>query len=143
MRRQTYGLKGFLYHQFIEYLEVMPVTASFIAWIMRRKVPFKVTPKGSISGSARILVFNFVFLLLICISIVLGINWIFSSPPIIKEAVVVNIVWTIYHAFFMIGGTYIALNSEKFERAPYTRSNRAPTDVMRQLLAYPFIISLV
>jgi len=134
MRRQEYGLKGFLYHQFIEYLEVMPVTASFFAWIMRRKVPFKVTPKGRIAGSARVLVFHLTFLALLCISIVLGINWVLSPAPIIiKEAVAVNVAWAIYHAFFMAGGAYIALNSREFEHNPYTHSVRAQTNVKSKL----------
>jgi cellulose synthase (UDP-forming) len=46
MGNGEYGVKGFFYHQSLQYLEYFTITLSFISWISRRKRPFKVTPKG-------------------------------------------------------------------------------------------------
>ncbi len=45
--REFYGLKGFVYHQTVELLAFPAITASFIAWMLKRKKPFAVTPKKS------------------------------------------------------------------------------------------------
>ncbi|MEM0373115.1 MAG: glycosyltransferase family 2 protein, partial [Sulfolobales archaeon] len=49
-----YGFKGFLLHQANEYLAFTGITSAFFSYLLHRKVPFKVTPKGKTMKSIKV-----------------------------------------------------------------------------------------
>lgn len=108
MRGRSYGLKGFFYHQFAEYLEFFTITLSFVAWALRRRVPFKVTPKGRARTSYRALAGPAAFLVLLYAAVVAGVMWM-RSPGAPELALIVNVFWAAYHALFLSGGLALAL----------------------------------
>ncbi|MGC8660962.1 MAG: glycosyltransferase [Nitrososphaeria archaeon] len=119
MRNRSYGLKGFLYHQFVEYLVFVPVTLSFIAWMFRRRVPFKVTPKRRARRSYREIIAHAAFLLLLYASIIRGIFLITGPSLVVSEAVIVNVIWAAFHAVFLTGGIYFALKVVESKQSAY------------------------
>lgn len=111
IREETeYGLKGFFYHQCVEFLEFTAVTASFISWLLGRKRPFRVTPKGGGRLNLRILLPHIVILLLLIVSTVKGILWLISANSnfLLYYAIIVNVFWAIYHIPFFLGGILIS-----------------------------------
>ncbi|RLI82293.1 hypothetical protein DRP07_05550, partial [Archaeoglobales archaeon] len=105
--RKLYGFRGFIFHQTIELLAFPTITASFIAWILRRKRPFAVTPKKAEKIPFK-LVLPYVTLLVILIaSVVKGafyISGLNMSP--FWFAVIVNIFWATYFIPFITFGVY-------------------------------------
>ncbi|AHC51367.1 cellulose biosynthesis protein CelA [Sulfolobus acidocaldarius SUSAZ] len=111
IREETeYGLMGFFYHQCVEFLEFTAVTGSFISWLLGKKRPFRVTPKGSGRLNLRILLPYIVILLLLVVSTVKGIFWLVSANPsfLLYYSIIVNIFWAIYHIPFFLGGILIS-----------------------------------
>ncbi len=105
--RKLYGFRGFIFHQTIELLAFPTITASFIAWILRRKRPFAVTPKKAEKIPFK-LVLPYVTLLVILIaSVVKGAFYIsgLSMSPF-WFAVIVNIFWATYFIPFITFGVY-------------------------------------
>ncbi|WP_236749002.1 glycosyltransferase family 2 protein [Acidianus manzaensis] len=115
-----YGLKGFYYHQVVEYLEFYAITLSFISWIFRRKIPFKVTPKGVVSRNFKLIIPHLIFIILLSLSDILGIIWYLTSTSIIlKAAIIVNIFWSTYQIPFLLGGI-LASRTYNIEKPKYT-----------------------
>ncbi len=107
MREKKYGVKGFLYHQFVELLMFPPVTLSFFAWILRRKRPFKVTPKDVNVKISRWIIFYIFLEIILIYSLLSGIRWYLNSTlPSLSYSILVNITWNIYF-LFLTTGTFI------------------------------------
>ncbi len=115
MKEKEYGLKGFLYHQFLEYMVFFPVTLSFLAWLFRRRVPFRVTPKGKTVKYSRQLIAHILFLILLYLTLAKGIIMTYlTGNMLLKEALIINLAWAAFHASFLTGGFYFALKSSNF-----------------------------
>lgn len=121
IKGKEYGLKGFLYHQFVEYLEFFGVTTSFIAWVMRRKVPFKVTPKGRSSRSLRVIAPHIVVAIFLIASIIHGIYLSLVSQLILKYSIYVNLFWASYQLFFILGAVFFALRVGRDSKEYYIK----------------------
>ncbi|WP_191118435.1 glycosyltransferase family 2 protein [Infirmifilum uzonense] len=102
MRGFEYGFKGFLAHQANEYLAFTGITAAFISFLLGRRIPFKVTPKGKSMRNLRVLVIHLVLLVLLLLSIVSGLYWYYtSSNPSEVAAIIINLFWAFWHLFFL------------------------------------------
>ena len=111
-----YGLKGFFYHQSLQFLEYFTVTLSFIAWILRRKRPFKVTPKGIGKFDLKSISPSLVLLVLLVLAIIKGFLWLASvKSEVLYYAIIVNIFWAAYQALFLTGGLWISYKIMKRE----------------------------
>lgn len=116
MRNKQYGLKGFLFHQFLELIMMPAITMSFIAWLLGRKRPFKVTPKGKETKISKFVILNIVLEIFILLSIVSGLLWYFSAEnEYLKYSIVVNITWAIYF-LFLNSGTFTIYFSKVMEK---------------------------
>ena len=110
IRRKTYGLRGFLLHQFVEYIAFFGLTVSFFSWLARRKRPFKVTPKGRGRRAFGVVVPHVFFDILLLLSIFAGVAWYPSAPMILQAAILVNLFWGAWHYFFLTGSIIVALS---------------------------------
>ncbi|MEM4970272.1 MAG: glycosyltransferase family 2 protein [Sulfolobales archaeon] len=108
--RGEYGLKEFYYHQAVEYLAFYAITLSFIRWVLGKKIPFKVTPKGSRkSRNVKLLIPHLIVLLLLLVSIIVGLLRIQHSYDLgYIYSVAINIFWAAYHLIFLAGGIAIS-----------------------------------
>ncbi len=114
MRERSYGISGFLYHQFVEFLMMPPVTLSFIAWIFGRKRPFRVTPKGKEIRISRWIILYIIIEIILIISIIKGIFWYLSSFELtLKYSIIVNLFWIFYFIFINTGTIIIFLERRK------------------------------
>ncbi|MFP3317837.1 MAG: glycosyltransferase family 2 protein [Thermoplasmata archaeon] len=114
MRERSYGISGFLYHQFVEFLMMPPVTLSFIAWISGRKRPFRVTPKGKEIRISRWIILYIIIEIILIISIIKGIFWYLSSSELaLKYSIIVNLSWIFYFLFINTGTFIIFLERRK------------------------------
>ncbi|MGC9176710.1 MAG: hypothetical protein ACP5F1_06510 [Thermoplasmata archaeon] len=91
-----------------------PVTISFLSWILRRKVPFKVNPKKSKNKiSSWIILYIFLEITLI-IAIIYGILWYLGTSTLfLKYAIIINLSWTAYF-LFLNSGTFILFLEKNF-----------------------------
>ncbi len=104
MRKSEYGLKGFFYQQFLELIMMPSVILSFIAWVTRRKKPFKVTPKGVKQRISPFITLNVILEGLFLITIYLAYKWYISiSLFSIKYSIAVNLSWIVYFLFLNTG----------------------------------------
>ncbi|MCY0849834.1 glycosyltransferase family 2 protein [Sulfuracidifex metallicus] len=112
IREKNYGIKGFLYHQFVEYLEFFGITTAFLAWVLRRKVPFRVTPKGKGRVSLRVIIPHLSILILLIISIVKGILELsMGLGTLLVYSIYVNLFWASYQSFFLSGSIFLAVKT--------------------------------
>lgn len=121
MKGKEYGIKGFFYHQFLEYMEFYPVTLSFIAWILGRKIPFRVTPKGKKAKFNKQLAAPVIFLVLLYLTLTKGILILLHfniNSLSFKEAIIVNEGWAAFHTIFLTGGLYISIKSLFYKVEP-------------------------
>lgn len=110
IKGKDYGIKGFLYHQFVEYLEFFGITLAFLAWVLRRKVPFKVTPKRKGRVSLRVIMPHLSILILLIISIVKGtLELSTTSDMLLVYSIYVNLFWAFYQSFFLSGSILFAV----------------------------------
>ena len=113
MRDRRYGIRGFLYHQFVEFLMMPPVTLSFIAWALRRKRPFRVTPKGREIKISRWIFLYILIELLLIFSIIKGIFWYnLASLNSLRYSIIINLTWAAYF-LFLTSGTFIIFLEKK------------------------------
>ncbi|BBE42049.1 glycosyltransferase family 2 protein [Conexivisphaera calida] len=120
MRGTNYGLRGFLLHQSLEYLEFPAVTASFFAWLLGRRVPFKVTPKGGRGRrSLRPLVYHEVILALLAASMIRGAAALPHAGYVQIWALGVNEFWAAWHFLFLAVGVYLSVLSMSEEEKSY------------------------
>ncbi len=123
MRGTRYGLRGFLLHQSVEYLEFPAVTASFLAWLLGRKVPFKVTPKGRRDRrSLRPLAYHEAIMILLVASMTKGALELPAAGPLKAWALGINEFWAAWHMLFMSLATYLSVVSLSEEEKSYVRS---------------------
>ena len=112
--RTFYGFRGFIYHQTIELLAFPAVTASFIAWLLRRKKPFSVTPKKAGKVPIKIILPYLIVLVLLTASVVKGVIYLLRSDHSqLYYATLVNIFWATYFIPFLIFGIYITIKHYK------------------------------
>nr|CCC55697.1 glycosyltransferase [uncultured archaeon] len=119
MKGTEYGVKGFLLHQALEYVEFIGVTASFFAWVLRRKVPFKVTAKGKSAKSLRPLIYHMIILTLLVASMTRGIFLIRGATLLQLWSIGINEFWAAWHYFFLITGIYVSFVSMSEEEKSY------------------------
>jgi cellulose synthase (UDP-forming) len=106
--KAEYGIKGFYFHQVLEYLEFPAITLSFISWIIGKRTQFKVTPKGTRKFDLRLILPHIVILSLLIISDILGFIWLNSAiSPNLTYAIAINIFWASYQIPFLLGGLII------------------------------------
>jgi cellulose synthase (UDP-forming) len=109
----NYGIKGFFMHQGAELLLMFTVTSSFLTYILRRKRPFTVTPKGvagtySFSQAMPMILVE----LLVTSTISLGIIWLkTASLYILRVAIYINIFFAFYLIPFLIAASVILFTS--------------------------------
>lgn len=110
--RKYYGLKGFLLHQAVEMLAFISISYSFILWVLRRKIPFKRTPKKKISPKSKkqTLFYSspyWILTLLLFSAVVKGTYIIIISRVEMWLTVLVNVIWAVYFIPFLLYGLYI------------------------------------
>ena len=109
----NYGIKGFFMHQGTELLLMFTVTSSFLTYILGRKRPFTVTPKGvagtySFSQAMPMILVE----LLVTSTISLGIIWLrTASLYILRVAIYINIFFAFYLIPFLIAASVILFTS--------------------------------
>lgn len=105
-----YGIKGFYYHQSVEYLEFLSITLAFFSWIIGKKRPFKVTPKGEGNFDVKSVIPHMIIIILLILSIIEGFLWLTkaSSSSPLYYSIIINIFWAIYQIPFLIGGIIFA-----------------------------------
>ncbi|WP_456329960.1 glycosyltransferase family 2 protein [Archaeoglobus sp.] len=108
--RKFYSLKDFVYHQSIEFLAFVPVTLSFLAWLVRRERAFAVTGKIIEKTEKRLIIPYLIVLTLLIASIVRGVFTLLENPAI-RLAVLINIFWAAYFIPFIVFGLFMVLRS--------------------------------
>ncbi|MFP3283505.1 MAG: glycosyltransferase [Nitrososphaeria archaeon] len=109
MRGKNYGLKGFFLHQSLEYLAFTGITAAFISYLLRRRVPFKVTPKGRGRRSLRSVMPHIIVAAALAVSIALGALWLMLVRGALEYAIAINIFWAAWPLPFLLSATWFAL----------------------------------
>jgi len=109
MRGKNYGLKGFFLHQSLEYLAFTGITAAFISYMLRRRVPFKVTPKGRGRRSLRSVAPHIIVAAALAVSIALGALWLMLARGALEYAIAINIFWAAWPLPFLLSATWFAL----------------------------------
>jgi len=118
-----YGVKGFFHHQSLQLLEYFTVTLSFISWILRRKRPFKVTPKGIGRFDLKSTFPTLVVLVLLVLALIKGFLWLaFVKNDVLYYAIIVNMFWAAYQIIFLAGGLWIS--NKIMEREEYIAEER-------------------
>jgi len=108
MRDSNYGIKGFFYHHSIQLLEFTVVCSAFLSWILRRRKPFKVTPKKAGSFQLRLLAPHILLLILLTLSIARGLEELSTSIDYkLKLTLLINIMWAAYFIPFLLFGLAI------------------------------------
>ena len=77
--------------------------------ILRKKVPFKVTPKGRGRRSIRAVAPHILISILLAISIILGALWIIMEKGSIRYAIAINIFWAAWPLPFLLYAIYFSL----------------------------------
>jgi cellulose synthase (UDP-forming) len=114
--RGGYGVKGFIYHLSLQFLEYFVITLSFIAWILRRKRPFKVTPKGIGRFDLKSILPSLVVLVLLVLALIKGFFKLISTKnELLYYAIIVNVIWAAYQALFLAIGLWISFKIMKRE----------------------------
>ena len=114
MRNYDYGLKGFFLHKTVETLAFPSVFYSFISWILRRRRPFTVTPKGKINVKTYLLIPYVIVLVILIVTVVIGILKILDTlSNMTKDAIVINMFWTLYFIPYLSYGILISLENPK------------------------------
>ena len=109
----SYGIKGFFMHQGAELLLMFTVTSSFFAYVLRKKRPFAVTPKG-VAGtySLRQAMPMILVELLITSTISFGIIWLrTASQFLLRMAIYINLFFAVYLIPFLIAASVILFTS--------------------------------
>ena len=109
----SYGIKGFFMHQGAELLLMFTVTSSFFAYILRKKRPFAVTPKG-VAGtySLRQAMPMILIELLVTSTISLGILWLRTANQfLLRTAIYINLFFAVYLIPFLIAASVILFTS--------------------------------
>ncbi|MCY0852319.1 glycosyltransferase family 2 protein [Thermoplasma acidophilum] len=109
----NYGIRGFFLHQGAELLLMFTVTSSFISWILRRRKPFKVTPKGVRGSYSFWQAMPMISIELLMTSTVsAGLVWIRETASrLMQLAIAVNIFFALYLIPFMIAASVILFTS--------------------------------
>ena len=98
MRNYRYGLRAFLAHYSLQSIDSFPTTLSFLTWVMGRKRPFKVTPKGGGTKTPVKLVLPTLLVvgLLLAATVVGFIKLQASTNFWYRVAVAVNLFWALW-----------------------------------------------
>ncbi|EQB72511.1 MAG: hypothetical protein AMDU1_APLC00007G0004 [Thermoplasmatales archaeon A-plasma] len=109
----SYGIRGFFLHQGAELLLMFTVTSSFISFILGRKKPFVVTPKGVAGtysfGQALPMI---AIELIMTVSFVFGLIWLKSTTvPILRVAIYLNLFFAMYLIPFLIAASVLIFTS--------------------------------
>ncbi len=121
--KTEYGIKGFYFHQIVEYLEFPAITISFISWLLRKRTPFKVTPKESRKFNLNLILPHLIILFLLIASDIIGIIWLLSTRlPVLTYAIAINIFWATYQIPFLLGG--LIISSRFYETEKYVSINK-------------------
>ncbi len=108
MRDVNYSFRSFVYHNSIQLIEFPVVTSSFVSWILRKRQPFRVTPKKVGDMPVKLLIPHIVFLELLVASVIKGmtdIRKVSSMKLLLVYAI--NLMWAIYFIPFLAFGIYI------------------------------------
>jgi cellulose synthase (UDP-forming) len=106
--RKYYGWKGFLFHQTIELLSFLTITASFLVWSFRGKKPFIRTSKKEEELNVKILLPYVIVIFLLFASIIKGIFYLFEVKTLqLQLAILINVFWAGYFLPFFIFGLYL------------------------------------
>ncbi len=132
MDKDEYGAVGFAYQQSIETTAMPVITQSFIAWLLRKKRPFKVTPKTA-GGGGKIEYFGawlYIALFVELAAFVSGLGWFYStSDTTLRASLIINLGWAAYFTILLIGSITLLFSSEEekqdvlitnTEAGPYT-----------------------
>ena len=107
-----YNVKSFYLHQCVEMLSFPYVLLSFVNWVTGKKKPFNVTPKGSGRVNLRPVIPQLVICVLEILSVLAGFIWYYSTGDyVLKLAIILNIVWSLYFIVFLAGSIIIAVLS--------------------------------
>ena len=118
-----YGVKGFFYHQSLQFLEYFTITLSFISWILRRKRPFKVTPKGIGRFDLKSIFPSLVVLVLLVLALIKGFLWLTNvKNEVSYYAIIVNMFWAAYQILFLAVG--LRISNKIMKREEYIAEER-------------------
>jgi cellulose synthase (UDP-forming) len=124
VRQHEYGLKGFLLHQANEYLAFTGITLALFSYLFRRKVPFKVTPKGKSMKNLRILVPHLAFLILLIVSIIEGLLWLSYAQELnLLYSIYINLFWASWHILFLTLAILSSLSLNINDKVKYLSFN--------------------
>ncbi len=107
-----YSIKSFYMHQCVEILAFPYILMSFINAISGKKKPFNVTPKGEGRGYAKIAAPHIIIFIFEILAIISGILWYYSIHDyMLRLAIILNIVWSVYFIIFLAGSIVMAVRS--------------------------------
>jgi cellulose synthase (UDP-forming) len=111
VKHAEYGVKGLLYHQAVEYLAFPAIFSAFLAWLLQRKKPFRVTPKKTGKRNIKPLLLHSLIQAILTLLAAMGIYkyLYFEMDPHGAGATIVNMFWALYQAFFVAVGIAMAL----------------------------------
>lgn len=114
VKKHGYGLRGFFYHHVVQLLAFVSVTSSFVGWLMHKRRPFAVTPKGE-SKTPRKILFAFTLIDgLLVLSTAKGIFDLFTIAAIPWAAYLINIFWSAFFVLYFSFGLYVILSKTSF-----------------------------
>jgi len=83
--------------------------AASISYLLRRRVPFKVTPKGRGRRSLRSVMPHIIVAAALAVSIALGALWLMLVRGALEYAIAINIFWAAWPLPFLLSATWFAL----------------------------------
>jgi hypothetical protein len=93
----------------------LSVTSSFAGWLMKKKRPFAVTPKGENTKNPRKIVFAYISIVcILAVSINWGVFGMLAFDSGLWAAYAINIFWAGYFAVFFSFGVYIIERSKPY-----------------------------
>jgi len=137
IKDQSYGVRGFVYHHTVQLLAFFSVNSSFAGWLMRKKRPFAVTPKGNNNKPPRGVIAAYTAIVcILSFSIGKGIVDALAMDPSLWVAYAINIFWAGYFAAFFCFGLYLIFRSKpysdtlKFDIKPHYLIGRGKVEAL-------------
>jgi len=115
IKEQSYGARGFIHHHTVQLLAFFSVNSSFVGWLMRKKRPFAVTPKGNNNKPPRGVIAAYTAIVcILSVSIGKGIVDALAMDPSVWVAYVINIFWAGYFVAFFSFGLYLITRNKPY-----------------------------
>lgn len=108
IKKQSYGVRGFVYHHTVQLMASISVVSAFAGWLLRKKKPFAVTPKGENAKTPRRILLTYSAIIgVLALSAVKGTIEALTVNSNLWAAYAINLFWAGYFALFFTFGVYI------------------------------------